>query len=335
MFNNKVSSSFRDWAAAARVLEVWRDRGSTESDSILSAEIKSQSGGLLLQELHYRLHREPGPRILIDGCWFSRPYGGVTRVWKQIFSTLQLPGLINAEAPVALIDRNSQLGLTSSLFCLEGQEVDPLDSKAVAELSEENRCLVQEWKADVFCSSWISNCGSDRPACAELALVHDCLPERIRPDQPELMALRRRWWQHAAAHLSVSSATAEDLSHLLKKPDLQLPWCHLAPAEAFHQIANSHGVPLIWRHLQQKAGLPDVFVLMPATSAIGSYKNPELLANALADRDLLSLPLRLRHCRRGGFRSSKCISPTYAVVFWQRDLAIPNLRWFTAMLLPL
>ena len=45
--------------------------------------------------------------------------------------------------------------------------------------------------------------------------------------------------------------------------------------------------------LQQKAGLPDAFVLLPATSAIGSYKNPELLAQALADRDLLSLPLLL------------------------------------------
>ena len=163
----------------------------------------------------------------------------------------------------------------------------------MAELSEENRCLVQEWKADVFCSSWISNCGSHRPACPELALVHDCLPERIRPDQPELMALRRRWWQQAAAHLAVSSATAEDLAHLLQKPDLQLSWCHLAPADAFHQTADSPGVPSLWRRLQQEAGLPDEFVLLPATSAIGSYKNPELVAQALADRDLLSLPLLL------------------------------------------
>ena len=183
--------------------------------------------------------------------------------------------------------------LTSSLSSLEGQEVDPLDPQAVAELSEENSCLVQEWKADVFCSSWISNCGSHRPACSELALVHDCLPERIRPDQPELMALRRRWWQQAAAHLAVSSATAEDLAHLLQKPDLQLPWCHLAPADAFHETADSPGVQLLWHRLQRKAGLPKEFVLLPATSGIGSYKNPELVAQALADRDLLSLPLVL------------------------------------------
>ena len=293
MFNHKASSSFCDWAAAARVLEIWRKRGSKAADLILSEEIQAQSSGLLLQELHYRLHREPGPRLLIDGCWLSRPHGGVTRVWQQIFSTFQLPGLINAEAPAALINRNSQLSPASSLSSLVGQEVDPLDPQALAELSEENSSLVQEWKADVFCSSWISNSGSHRPACSELALVHDCLPERIRPDQPELMALRRRWWQQAAAHLAVSSATAEDLAHLLQKPDLQLPWCHLAPANVFHQTADSPDVQLLWRRLQREAGLPKVFVLLPATSAIGSYKNPELVAQALADRDLLSLPLVL------------------------------------------
>ena len=199
MVYKKSSSSFPDWEAAATVLGVWREKGSNSADSILSDAIQTHSGGLLLKELHHRLRREPGPRLLIDGCWFSRRHGGVTRVWQQIFSTWQLPGLINAEAPVAFIDRNSQLGLTHSLSSLKGKEVDPLDPQAVAELSEENSYLVQAWNADVFCSSWISNCGSYRPACSELALVHDCLPERIRPDQPKLIALRRRWWQRAAA----------------------------------------------------------------------------------------------------------------------------------------
>ena len=293
MSNCKASSSFSDWQAAARVLRVWRERGPGAAESILSLESQAHSGGLLLQELHHRLHRETGPRLLIDGCWFCRPHGGVTRVWQQILSTWQLPGLINAEAPVALIDRKSQLSITGYFSSLQGQEVDPLNPQAVAELSEENRCLVQEWNADVFCSSWISNCGSHRPACPELALVHDCLPERISPDQPELMVLRRRWWQQAAAHLAVSSATAEDLAYLLHKPNLQISWCHLAPAESFHQTVDSIGLPSLWNRLQREAGLPDEFVLLPATSAIGSYKNPELLALALADRDLLLMPLVL------------------------------------------
>ena len=218
MTNQIASSSFPDWAAAAKVLQVWREKGPSAANLILSNEIQVKPSGLLLQELHCRLHGEPGPRLLIDGCWFSRSHGGVTRVWQQILSTWQLPGMINVEAPVALIDRTNHTSITGSLPSLKGEEVDPLDPEAVAELSEENGCLVQEWKADVFCSSWISNCGSHRPACPELALVHDCLPERIRPDQPELLALRRRWWQQAAAHLAVSSATAEDLAYLLQKP---------------------------------------------------------------------------------------------------------------------
>ncbi|WP_226412575.1 glycosyltransferase [Synechococcus sp. MU1642] len=107
------------------------------------------------------------------------------------------------------------------------------------------------------------------------------------------MALRRRWWQKAVTHLAVSSATAEDLAYLLRKPDLQLSWCHLAPAEVFHQTHDSPSEVSLWRRLQQEAGLPEAFVLLPATSAIGSYKNPEFVAQALADPDLLWLPLVL------------------------------------------
>ena len=105
---SKASSSFCDWAAAAKGPSSLERKRINAANSILSDEIQAQSGGLLLQELHHRLHRDPGPRLLIDGCWFSRPYGGVTRVWQQIFSTWQLPGLINSEAPVALINRNSR-----------------------------------------------------------------------------------------------------------------------------------------------------------------------------------------------------------------------------------
>ena len=293
MTNFNPPSSFSDWVAASRVLSVWRETGSSAAEALLSAEIQADPGGLLLKELHHRLHCEPGPRLLIDGCWFSRPHGGITRVWQQILSTWQLPGMINVEAPVALIDRNSRLSLTKTFSSLKGQEVDPLDPEAVAALADENSRLVHEWKADVFCSSWISNSGFHRPVCPELALVHDCLPERIRPNQPELMALRRRWWKQAAAHLAVSSATATDLAHLLQKSDLRLPWCHLAPASAFHQIADSSGKSSLWSRLQKQAGLPETFILLPATSAIGSYKNPELLAQALADPDLVCLPLLL------------------------------------------
>ena len=92
MPNHKVSSSFHDWPAAARILEAWRHKGSLAAESILSDEIQSQPDGLLLQELHCRLRQHPGPRLLIDGCWLSRPHGGITRVWRQIFATWQFQG---------------------------------------------------------------------------------------------------------------------------------------------------------------------------------------------------------------------------------------------------
>ena len=95
MSNCKASSSFSDWQAAARVLRVWRERGASAADSILSLESQAQSGGLLLQELHHRLHHETGPRLLIDGCWFSRPHGVVTRVWLHFLSTSLLIGLLH------------------------------------------------------------------------------------------------------------------------------------------------------------------------------------------------------------------------------------------------
>ena len=45
--------------------------------------------------------------------------------------------------------------------------------------------------------------------------------------------------------------------------------------------------------------MPETFVLLPATSAIGSYKNPELLAQALADRGSSFVAASaLRYCRR-------------------------------------
>ena len=130
------------------------------------------------------------------------------------------------------------------------------------------------------------------------------------------MAFRRSWWQGAAAHLAVSFATSEDLAQLLRKPQSQLPWCHLAPAAAFHLSADSPGMPLLWHRLQQQAGLPDTFVLLPATSAIGSYKNPELLAQALADRDLLSLPLLLCGIAAGAGSGTGGFFLIFADVLW-------------------
>ena len=80
--------------------------------------------------------------------------------------------------------------------------------------------------------------------------------------------------------------------YLLQKQDLQVPWCHLAPAEGFHQTANST------ESGHSGAGFSTSQACQIRLSSAGDQcdwqlQNPELVAQALADRDLLSLPLLL------------------------------------------
>jgi hypothetical protein len=231
--------------------------------------------------------------LLVDGLWLSRPYGGITRVWQQIFDTWLLPGLINSDAEIALIDRNSHVSVTEQFDTLEGTDADPLDAAQVRGLAEENGRLVHDWGATVFCSTWISSTGSSAAVCPELALVHDCMPERFRPRDPALLPLRRRWWKGASAHVTVSSATAQDLHRLLGAKAPAPQWCHLAPAPIFAQTAAEAESSRLWRRIARRASLPEHFLLLPATSAIGSYKNPELVAAALDNTRLGNLPLVL------------------------------------------
>jgi glycosyltransferase involved in cell wall biosynthesis len=274
-----------------RVLECWRGEGPEAAAAALPPPGR-ESDGLLLQELRLRLCGESGPRLLVDGLWFSRPHGGITRVWEQILRTWQLPGLLSALAPVALIERDSHLALTAAFPVLEGVPCDPLDPEAVAAAAPENATLARCWGAEVFLSSWISSCGGQRPTCAELALVHDCLPERYGVPE-KLGQLRRRWLFGAGLHLALSGDTASDIEALLCRPVGTVPWCHSAPAELFVSIVADSAADRLWKELRQRAGLQPPYVLLPATSAIGSYKNPELIAQALADSRLQGLQLVL------------------------------------------
>jgi len=198
----------------------------------------------------------------------------------------------SAQAPVAVVERNSHLALSAAVPQLEGCAVDPLDPEAVAALAADNGAWVKRWDAQVFLSSWISSSGADQPSCPELALVHDCLPERYGVPQP-LRALRHRWLLGAQAHVAVSASTASDLEVLLSRPAGTVPWCHPAPAALFAGLASDAASTQIWRRLQRRAGLQPPYLLLPATSAIGSYKNPELVAEALADPALGHLQLVL------------------------------------------
>jgi hypothetical protein len=283
-----ASSTLGPWQPVAQTLACWRQDGLDAARSFWNAgprQASLQADGRLIGlgfELEQRLIQVPGPRLLVDGVWFCRPPGGITRVWEQILQCWTLPGLITAQAPVRLIDRNSHLALTDRFDSVAAETVDPLDSAAVAALAADNLTHAQAWGATVFLSSWISSCARlPGQAVPELSLVHDCLPERSQMPA-ELSHLRRRWLLGAARQVAVSAATAEDLEGLLKRPGGSVLWCHSTASAVFAQTLAEPSSERVWRGLQRKVGLQQPFVLLPATSGIGSYKNPELVAAAVA-----------------------------------------------------
>ena len=281
------------------MLDCWRLKGASPAQLLLD-ELLPSSGldhGLIGQELRLRLSGAPGPSLLLDGLWFSRPHGGITRVWEQILRCWQLPGLITPQAPLAIIDRNSHLALTGSFENLTGAEVDPLDYSAVAGLSYENSQLARSWGASVFLSSWISTSAEFdlEPSLSqlhELILVHDCLPERGSKDAL-LLHQRRRWLKGASRCLAVSAATAVDLEGLLQLTTGSVPWCYSGPDRIFQATFADPDSAKLWPQLQQRSGLNHPYVLLPATSGPGSYKNPELVAAALAEHGLQQIQLVL------------------------------------------
>ncbi len=243
-------------------------------------------------ELDQRLAQAPGPRLLVDGVWFCRPPGGITRVWEQVLRCWALPGLLTPQAPLRLVDRDSHLALTARFDCVSAAAVDPLDSSAVAELDADNLSHAQAWGATAFLSSWISTCArpSGQAPLPELVFVHDCLPERSTMP-PELARQRRRWLLGSSRQLAVSAATAQDLEGLLGLSCGSVPWCHSTADPVFAATVQDPAADRLWATLVDRAGLRPPFVLLPATSAIGSYKNPELVAAALVNLPELQLVL--------------------------------------------
>lgn len=260
----------------------------------------------LVNELRSRLRGEPGPRLLVDALWLRRPIGGITRVWEQIMSTWSLPGLITQQAPLQMLDREALSALVSRFETWNLPSLDPLDIEAVAGTSQHNAELASRFGAEVFLSTGISVCGEATPQCRELALVHDCMPERSQISD-ELKQQRRRWLQGAGAYLAVSRDTAEDLEGLLQCSSGSIPWCHPAPDPCFLNHLSKQFRDQLWRKLRAKFQLSDCFVVVPASSSIGSYKNPELVAKALLQPGLGTLHLLLcgAAAERHGFALEK------------------------------
>ena len=290
-----VSSVLGDSTIVSSVLYIWRRDGfdsARSSFNHLTQDLPINQSSPLLNELKLRLSGASGPKILIDGLWFSRPIGGISRVWEQILSTWRLPSLIYNCAPVCLIERDSHIALSSYFPSFLGSSVDPLDPLAVKALANENFDFARNWQANVFISSWVSFCGSPGAYCSELALVHDCLPERYSVPEP-LSSLRSTWLKRASSFLAVSADTASDLETLLRLDKGSVPWCHLAPfisSTSYNNYSNSLQSPGL---LISDLDLPFPYIFLPSISAIGSYKNPEIVASALTYPGLESINLLL------------------------------------------
>jgi len=281
----RVASAFgcsRDLAQGQQLrrlvtlLQLWKSQGVA---AVGDAFLRDPPQGRLQQELHWRVTEQPGPRLIVDGLWWTRPFGGVSRVWEQILGVWKLPGLIHGAAPITLIRRGDQFTPADGLPCVKGKPVNPLAHRDVLALADESAGLAQSWGAEVFLSSWTSICGARAPVCPELALVHDCMPERSQMEATH-QELRRRWLLRAEAFVAVSAATAADLEGLCQLPSGSVSWCH--PALPWCSAAGA-GVAT--------SDLPTPFVLLPGTGRIGSYKNPELLARALEHPDLADVSL--------------------------------------------
>jgi len=295
-------ASPQDCELASTLLSIWRTEG---PDAVLAFAPSTCDLGPLVQEVLHRATASEGPRLLVDGLWFSRPYGGVTRVWQQILHTWSLPGLIHPLAPVACLEHESHLALSSCLHQLESPLVDPLDPSAILASSSRNAEAVRAWGADVFLSSWTSCSGLHHPTCPELALVHDCLPERSYSASHLLRLCRRRWLLGASSHLAVSSATARDLEQLLTRAHGTIFWCHPSGSEIADNTAEGLvSLDSLWHDYSLKAGVTHPFILLPGTSKIGSYKNPELVARALLEPGLQSLQLVISGLNAAEYASS-------------------------------
>ena len=291
-----VLSNPDEYEIAKRTLEIWRNHGRVEASHLFKYLTKSNTNyfqpGILLQELNLRLRKQPGPRVLVDGLWFSRPYGGISRVWETILQCWSLQDLVTDQAPVSIIDRNSHIAVTARFNSFPGKDINPLNIHDIQQVAEEASYLCNSWGANVFISSWISTIKTDITETKQLALIHDCMPERSKPDKL-LLAQRQNWIQNASQYLAVSEATAQDVKRLLGNKKKEIPWCHPGIDDRFCNDISEQKLILIWKKLSIKYQLPPRFILLPATSKIGSYKNPELAVKALTDPRLTSVGLML------------------------------------------
>ena len=159
---------------AVALLDLWRQQGPAAVRQGLEAlNPLERQRCVLLQELWSRLEQKTGPRLLVDGIWWSQTTGG------SVGSATDPPplGLARSGAPNAPVHSFRPAGSTWI-----GQPWRPVPRSTA----------VRQRPGVLTCSSsWISSTGVPwSAACPELALVHDRIPERVQGVTPDQRRLR-------------------------------------------------------------------------------------------------------------------------------------------------
>ena len=261
----------------------------------------------LLAELSLRLNTDSSPHILIDGIWFLNPFGGIARVWSSFFDFLSIPGILKPNQ-LSVICRSSFNFPSSHINFIKGVSCDPLDYHHILELSDEINDITLATGASVFCSSWTTFARNSK-SFSQLALVHDCIPERYTSNVPLLHDVRRSWISNSDSFICVSSQTSSDLSLFHCVPDQLVQWAHPSSSAIFD--SRDHNIKFLsyeWKDLLASSGLPSEFILLPGSSSLCSYKNPSVVGAALSLKSCSTLHLVV--C---GLSASQCVSELQSV----------------------
>ena len=151
-------------------------------------------------------------------------------------------------------------------------------------LQSEILSFVSSSSANVFISSSNSHFSAGLSPCAQLALVHDCIPELLLPASHDLLKLRASWLQSCRSVISVSPNTALDVSSRYHIAPSSVSWCHPSPSLDFlRSIPSESPIP--------SGDFPSTFILLPSAGTPFSYKNSSLIGSALTHPSLSSLSL--------------------------------------------
>ena len=92
----------------------------------------------------------------------------------------------------------------------------------------------------------------------------------------------------SSSYIAVSQSTANDIESFFSLKQNSVPWCHPAPASKFFDKSNTEALN---SSIDIFTKLPKPYILLPAPSSPGSYKNPELIAKALLHKSLADIHL--------------------------------------------